>query len=231
MAISPPQDTQTVLTLSGLRRVLPNGRELFQGVELILPPGGFVAITGESGSGKSTLLNLVAGLDLAQEGSISIEGRDLATLDEDDRTLLRRDRIGFVFQAFHILPHLSLAQNVALPLILQGEDASARSRAEPLLAAVGLGGRGAERPANLSGGELQRVAIARAIIHRPALILADEPTGNLDPTTAASILALFRKVVTDTGAAILMVTHSRLAAASADRILTLTASGLRDDAA
>jgi putative ABC transport system ATP-binding protein len=231
MAISPRNGTEPVLTLAGLRRVLANGRELFGGVDLSLASGAFVAITGESGSGKSTLLNVIAGLDLPQLGRVSIEGRDLAALDEDGRTVLRRDRIGFVFQAFHILPHLSLAQNVALPLILQGAGGAARDRAEPLLAAVGLGGRGAERPANLSGGELQRVAIARAIIHRPALILADEPTGNLDSATAATILTLFRKVVSETGAALLMVTHSRLAAASADRILTLTASGLRNEAA
>jgi len=216
------------LVLDRLRRVLPNGRELFGAVELVLEPGQFAAITGESGIGKSTLLNLIGGLDLAQEGRILIEGRDLATLDEDGRTLLRRDRIGFVFQAFHILPHLTLWQNVALPLVLQGKSAGAREKAEPLLEAVGLGGRAEERPSVLSGGELQRVAIARAVIHRPALILADEPTGNLDPATASGVLALFRRVIAETGAAIVLVTHSRLAAAQADRVLTLTPTGLAD---
>ena len=197
-------------------------------MDLTLAAGEFAAVAGESGVGKSSLLNLVGGLDLPQSGSVRIEGRDFSTLDEDARTLLRRDRIGFVFQAFHILPHLTLAQNVALPLVLQGRGESAREAAEPLLAAVGLGGRGEERPANLSGGELQRIAIARAIIHRPALILADEPTGNLDPGTASAVLALFRRIVAETGAAVLMVTHSHLAAAVADRTLILTAEGLAD---
>ena len=221
--------TPPVLVLDHLRRVLPNGRELFGGVDLSLAPGQFAAITGESGVGKSTLLNLIGGLDLAQEGRILIEGRDLATLDEDGRTLLRRDRIGFVFQAFHILPHLTLWQNVALPLLLQGKSEGARDKAEPLLDAVGLSGRAEERPSVLSGGELQRVAIARAIVHRPALILADEPTGNLDPATATGVLALFRRVVAETGAAIVLVTHSKLAAAEADRVLTLTQMGLADE--
>ena len=219
-----------VLALERLRRVLPNGRELFGTVDLSLAAGEFAAILGESGVGKSTLLNVIGGLDLPQEGRVLVEGRDLAALDEDARTLLRRDRIGFVFQAFHILPHLTLWQNVALPLVLQGRSAEARARAEPLLEAVGLGGRGDERPANLSGGELQRVAIARAVIHRPALILADEPTGNLDPGTARSVLDLFRHVAGTTGAAVLMVTHSQLAAAVADRTLTLTPQGLSGDA-
>ena len=221
--------TSPVLVLDRLRRVLPNGRELFGTVDLVLEPGQFAAITGESGVGKSTLLNLIGGLDLAQEGRILIEGRDLAALDEDGRTLLRRDRIGFVFQAFHILPHLTLWQNVALPLLLQGKSEGARDKAEPLLDAVGLSGRAEERPSVLSGGELQRVAIARAIVHRPALILADEPTGNLDPATATGVLALFRRVVAETGAAIVLVTHSKLAAAEADRVLTLTQMGLADE--
>jgi putative ABC transport system ATP-binding protein len=222
--------TSPVLVLEHLRRVLPNGRDLFGALDLHLAPGEFAAVTGESGIGKSTLLNLIGGLDVAQEGRILVEGRDLAALDEDGRTLLRRDRIGFVFQAFHILPHLTLWQNVALPLVLQGRSAGARPRAETLLEAVGLGGRAEERPAVLSGGELQRVAIARAIVHRPALILADEPTGNLDPATADGVLALFRRVVAETGAAVMLVTHSQRAAAAADRILTLTQRGLTDGA-
>ncbi len=217
-----------MLRLDGLRRALPNGRELFSGVDLSVPPGEFVAVIGESGVGKSTLLNVIGGLDVPQQGRVEIEGRDLAALDEDGRTVLRRDRIGFVFQAFHILPHLTLWRNVALPLILQGRPQEAQARAEALLDAVGLGGRGNEYPSVLSGGELQRVAIARAIVHRPALILADEPTGNLDPATAAGVLSLFRRAVAETGAGVVLVTHSRLAAAAADRVLTLTPLGLTD---
>jgi putative ABC transport system ATP-binding protein len=148
-------------------------------------------------------------------------------LEDDARTRLRRKSIGFVFQAFHILPHLTLAQNVALPLVLQHVKATeAQARAAEMLAAVGLPGRGGDHPRALSGGELQRVAIARALVHRPALILADEPTGNLDPETAARILDLFATQVRDSEAAVLLVTHSNVAAAVADRALTLTPMGL-----
>ena len=216
-----------MLCVSALKKAVPGGRVLFEGLDLTLKPGEFVAITGESGAGKSTLLNLIAGLDVADSGSIAIGGKALDALSDDARTLLRRDRIGFVFQAFHILPHLTLAQNVALPLVLQHDGAGeAVSRATQLLEAVGLGGRGADYPRQLSGGELQRVAIARALVHRPALILADEPTGNLDPETAARILDLFAKEVRNSGAAALLVTHSAVAAAVADRTVKLTRGGL-----
>jgi putative ABC transport system ATP-binding protein len=182
---------------------------------------------GESGAGKSTLLNLIAGLDLPDAGSIAIEGIALDALEDDARTRLRRKSIGFVFQAFHILPHLTLAQNVALPLVLQHVTAAqAQTRAADMLACVGLPGRGHDYPRALSGGELQRVAIARALVHRPALILADEPTGNLDPETAARILNLFAAQARESGAAVLLVTHSSVAAAVADRTLTLTPGGL-----
>jgi putative ABC transport system ATP-binding protein len=216
-----------LLSVKSLRKVVPGGRVLFTGLNLTVNPGEFVAIMGESGSGKSTLLNLIAGLDVADAGSIAIDGVALDTLDDDARTLLRRSAIGFVFQAFHILPHLTLAQNVALPLVLQHTAAGeATVRANQMLAAIGLPGRGEDFPRQLSGGELQRVAIARALLHRPGLILADEPTGNLDPDTAARILDLFAKQVREAGAAVLLVTHSNVAAAVADRTLLLTPHGL-----
>jgi len=186
--------------------------------------GEFVAIMGESGVGKSTLLNLIAGLDVADSGQVVVDGTPMTALDDDAATRLRRTRMGFIFQAFHVLPHLSLAQNVALPLLLNGTPDPAR--AARMLDAVGLQGRGADFPRQLSGGELQRVAIARALVHRPALLLADEPTGNLDPETAGGILHLLRAEIKDSGAGAIMVTHSHAAAAMADRILVLTRSGL-----
>ncbi|UAK26662.1 ABC transporter ATP-binding protein [Sphingomonas nostoxanthinifaciens] len=192
-----------------------------------LRAGELVAIMGESGVGKSTFLNLIAGLDTPDAGSVVLDGTDLATLDEDGRAALRRARIGFVFQAFHILPHLTLGQNVGLPLaLLRAAPADVRSRAKELLTAVGLSGRDADYPSQLSGGELQRVAIARALAHRPALILADEPTGNLDPETAARVLALLVAQLREAGASALLVTHSDVAAASADRVMRLTSAGL-----
>jgi putative ABC transport system ATP-binding protein len=220
--------TQTpMLALQGLTKSLPGGRVLFSGLDLAIAPGELVAVMGESGVGKSTLLNVIAGLDTADSGEVIIGGSPLSSLDDDGRTLLRRDRIGFVFQAFHVLPHLTLAQNVALPLVL-GHKSPTESlgRATALLDEVGLGGRGGDYPRQLSGGELQRVAIARALVHRPALLLADEPTGNLDPETADRILALLAAQVRQAGAAALIVTHSEVAAAVADRTLDLTRTGL-----
>ncbi len=215
------------LALTALTKSVPGGRVLFEGLDLTLAPGEFVAVMGESGVGKSTLLNLIAGLDQPDSGEVAIDGSPLSGLDDDARTRLRRDRIGFVFQAFHILPHLTLAQNVALPLVLQkAPGEAALERAGAMLEAVGLPGRAGDFPQQLSGGEMQRVAIARALVHRPALILADEPTGNLDPETADRVLSLFAGQVRGSGAAALLVTHSEVAAASADRILTLTRNGL-----
>jgi putative ABC transport system ATP-binding protein len=220
-----------VLSLRTLAKTYPGpvSRDVFADVNLDLRPGDYVAVMGESGVGKSTLLNLAAGLDLPDRGAVVVDGVDLAALDDDARTMLRRRRMGFVFQAFHVLPYLSVAENVALPLLLAGiaRDAIAREVAA-MLAAVGLAARAGSRPRELSGGELQRVAIARALVHRPALVLADEPTGNLDPDTADGVLQLLRGEIKSRGAAGILVTHSRVAADTADRVLLLTREGLRE---
>ena len=200
-------------------------RTVFRDVGFTLASGEFLAIMGDSGVGKSTLLNLVAGLDEADGGEIRFEGRAIGALGDTERTLLRRRQFGFVFQAFHIVPHLTVIANVALPLQLNGAPVGERAR--QALADVGLAGREQDFPRTLSGGELQRVAIARALVHRPRLILADEPTGNLDPTTAKGVLRLFREQLANARAACLLVTHSEAAAAFADRVLVLTESGLR----
>ena len=197
---------------------------VFSNVSLDVAPGEFVAIIGESGVGKSTLLNCMAGLDSWDEGSVLLNGADLGVMNDDQRALLRRRQVGFVFQAFHVLPHLDVAQNVALPLLLLGEPDDAR--VEVLLEAVGLGGLGQRLPQQLSGGQLQRVAIARALIHRPGLLLADEPTGNLDPTTAARVMDALVAQTREHGAAMVLVTHSQAAAARADRVLHLSSTGI-----
>ena len=223
----PPALPPAALSIAGLAKSVSGGRQLFTGLDLAVAPGEIVAILGESGVGKSTFLNLVAGLDTPNAGRIAIAGHDLAGLDDDARTRLRRQAIGFVFQAFHILPHLTLAQNIALPLVLaKAAQGEALARAGAMLAAVGLGGRDGDFPAQISGGELQRIAIARALVHRPPLLLADEPTGNLDPETATKILALFTAQVRASGAAAVIVTHSDRAAAIADRAYVLGPEGL-----
>jgi putative ABC transport system ATP-binding protein len=202
-------------------------RCVLKDVSLQLAAGEYVAIMGESGVGKSTLLNLIAGLDVPDSGRVSIEGRDLAALDDDERTRLRRARLGFVFQAFHLLAHLTIEKNVALPLALNGvKGADARERVEELLQAVGLADRRQAHPRELSGGEMQRVAIARALVHRPALVLADEPTGNLDAESAQHVLQLFAAQLERDRAACILVTHSEVAAATTHRILKLTARGI-----
>ena len=226
-----PAVVAVVLAATGLARTVPlaggGRRSLFSGVNIALAPGEVVAITGESGVGKSTLLNVIAGLDAADAGEVLIGGRNVAALAEPERAKLRASALGFVFQAFHVLPHLSLARNVALPCLLAGMNAAdALARAETVLADVDLAGRGGDWPAVLSGGELQRVAIARALVHRPGLVLADEPTGNLDPETAGRILDLLLAQARDRRAAVLIVTHSEMVAAAADRVLRLSASGL-----
>jgi putative ABC transport system ATP-binding protein len=208
-------------TYHGLRE-----RRVLRAVSLALDAGEYIAVMGESGIGKSTLLNLVAGLDRPDTGRILVDGRELGAMDDDALTLLRRETMGFVFQAFHILPYLSVAQNVALPLLLAGA-ADTVTPVKAMLDAVKLGDRGDSLPRELSGGELQRVAIARALVHRPRLVLADEPTGNLDPESAAQVLELLRERVKSANAAGILVTHSHAAAATADRVLILGADGLR----
>jgi len=215
------------IEVEGLTKTVGGDRRLFSDLAMSVDPGELVAITGESGVGKSTLLNILAGLDDADAGIVRVESVALGPMDEAARTRLRRERIGFVFQAFHILPYLTLEQNVALPLALIAPDAAtARARAGEMLSEVGLETRGRDYARDLSGGELQRVAIARALVHRPAVILADEPTGNLDPETAQRVLDLFARAVRSRGAAAVIVTHSAATAAVADRVLTLTRSGL-----
>jgi putative ABC transport system ATP-binding protein len=197
-------------------------RVVLDQLQLEVGSGEYIAIVGESGSGKSTLLNLIAGLDRPDAGSVIIDGADIAHMHDDARTLTRRAKLGFVFQAFHVLPHLSVLQNVTLPLVLLGEMPETREqRARELLAEVGLGGREDSMPRELSGGELQRVAVARALVHRPALVLADEPTGNLDPDTATVVLDLLAREIRSRRAAGVLVTHSEAAAATADRVLRL----------
>jgi putative ABC transport system ATP-binding protein len=215
--------TPPLLQLHGLARRYGDA-SVFANVDLTVAGGEFVAVIGESGVGKSTLLNCIAGLDRPDAGHVSIAGRDMTALPEAQQALRRRAELGFVFQAFHVLPHLSVAHNVALPLLLLGRRDDAR--VAHMLESVGLGGLGPRMPQTLSGGQLQRVAIARALVHAPRLILADEPTGNLDPGTAERVLDLLAREVRHEGAACVLVTHSQAAAARADRICVLAADGI-----
>jgi len=217
-----------VLRLTGLsKRFSPDRPAIFERLELELRQGEYLAVMGESGVGKSTLLNLLAGLDRPDSGQVLLDGVDLSSLNDDAMTLLRRRAVGFVFQAFHVLPYLSVEQNVALPLDLLGVKEPERSRrTAAMLAAVGIAPLAQRYARELSGGEVQRIAIARALVHRPRLLLADEPTGNLDPRSAAQTLALLRAQVKDNAGAGILITHSRTAADTADRILVLDVAGL-----
>ena len=199
-------------------------RIVLNGVSLELAAGDYVAIIGDSGIGKSTLLNVIAGLEPVDSGKVFFQNSEITRMNDDALTLLRRDCFGFVFQAFHVLPQLTVEQNVALPLLLRGIRSSERAKAA--IAAVGLAGREASPPRELSGGELQRVAIARALVGEPKLVLADEPTGNLDPENARQVLGLFRTAVKAGGAAAILATHSEQAAAGCDRRYRLSAEGL-----
>ena len=218
-----------VLRLENLSKRYAGDRPaIFEGLELELRHGEYLAVMGESGVGKSTLLNLLAGLDQPDTGRVLLQGVDLSSLDDDAITLLRRRSVGFVFQAFHVLPYLSVEQNVALPLdLLEVREPERGRRTAEMLAAVGIAPLAKRLARELSGGEVQRVAIARALVHRPRLLLADEPTGNLDPRSAAQIMALLRaQIKTNAGAGIL-ITHSRTAADTADRIVVLDVHGLK----
>jgi putative ABC transport system ATP-binding protein len=218
--------SNAILRIRGLgKRYGP--RWVLRDLDLALAPGELVALLGESGAGKSTLLNLIAGLESPDEGEIALAGNAMHALDADASARVRRRTLGFVFQAFHLIAHLSVAHNVAIPLLLNGIDqAEALRRASAMLGRLGLGDRGASPPAELSGGEQQRVALARALVHQPAVLLADEPTGNLDPATADVALGLLAEQVRERGAALLMVTHSEHAAAIADHRYRLGPEGL-----
>lgn len=214
----------SLLKLEGLAKYYGE-QTVFESLHLQARPGEVVALLGDSGVGKSTLLNCIAGLDRPDRGRVWLDGVEVSALDETAQAHWRRRALGFVFQAFHVLPHLDVAHNVALPLLLlQRRD---EARVQAMLDAVGLQGLGPRMPRTLSGGQLQRVAIARALVHRPPLVLADEPTGNLDPDTAARVLDVLLDQVRHQEACCLLVTHSPAAAARADRVLRLTRDGLQ----
>ncbi len=223
-----PLAPTALLTVQALCKRYPGApAPVLDALDLTLHAGEYVAIMGESGAGKSTLLNLIAGLDQPDSGHICLDGTDVSTLNDDDRTRLRRARMGFIFQAFHVLPYLTVLQNVALPLdLLSTEKPRREARARAWLEHCGIGPLAGRYPRELSGGELQRIAIARALVHQPRLVLADEPTGNLDARTAAQILQLLRDQLQSTGAGAILITHSMTAAGTADRILRLTAGRL-----
>jgi putative ABC transport system ATP-binding protein len=213
----------SLLRIDGLAKHY-GGETVFADVSLAVEPGEIVALVGESGVGKSTLLHIVAGLEAPSAGRVLLRETEVTALGEAQQAHWRRAQLGFVFQAFHVLPHLSVAHNVGLPLMLLGRADD--TRVAQMLAAVGLDGLASRAPRTLSGGQLQRVAIARALVHAPALVLADEPTGNLDAATATRVLTLLVDQVRAERSACLLVTHSLAAAQAADRVLRLTAQGI-----
>lgn len=222
-----------MLIVDNLGKTYRSGERLLtvlQGVSFRVAPGAFVAVTGPSGSGKSTLLGLLAGLDRPTAGSVLLDGFPLADLSEDERAKLRRDRIGFIFQSFQLIPTLTAQENVQVPLELAGEG-GAEGRARELLGRVGLGGREHHYPAQLSGGEQQRVAIARAFVHSPRVLFADEPTGNLDSATGGRILELLLELNRERGTTVVLVTHDPELAAHAGRVLRLADGHLVSDTA
>ena len=214
-----------ILKVAGLKRSFTQGGvtiEVLRGVDLAVGKGEIVALLGPSGSGKSTLLQAVGLLEGGFEGSIQIDGEEAAHLDNDGRTRLRRDALGFVYQFHHLLPDFNAAENVILPQVIRDKEMrAARERAESLLTSLGLGHRLDHRPSQLSGGEQQRVAVARALANRPALVLADEPTGNLDERTADVVLAEFLRLVREEGSAALVATHNERLAEKMDRVVRL----------
>ncbi|AMK23618.1 MULTISPECIES: ABC transporter ATP-binding protein [unclassified Sphingobium] len=214
-----------ILKVGGLKRSFTQGGitiEVLRGIDLAVAQGEIVALLGPSGSGKSTLLQAVGLLEGGFDGSIRIGGEEAAKLDNDGRTRLRRDALGFVYQFHHLLPDFNAAENVILPQVIRDADmATARARAESLLGSLGLGHRLEHRPSQLSGGEQQRVAVARALANRPALVLADEPTGNLDERTADVVLAEFLRLVREEGSAALVATHNERLAQKMDRVVRL----------
>jgi putative ABC transport system ATP-binding protein len=230
-----PAGGDAVLWTVGLRRDYRVGGQTvtaLDGVDLAIRPAEFVAVMGPSGSGKSTLLHLMGGLDRPTSGSVVLAGEALEALDDDALTRVRRRRIGFVFQFFNLVPTLSAEENVALPLLIDGQDlAAAAGRLDELFELVGLGDRRGHRPDQLSGGEQQRVAIARAFVARPEVVLADEPTGNLDSRTGREVLDLLRRAADERGQTLVMVTHDPVAAAWTDRVLFLRDGRLVDEAA
>jgi putative ABC transport system ATP-binding protein len=226
-------DTTMAVEARGLTRVFGEEAtrvEALRGIDLSVKPGEFLAVMGPSGSGKSTLLHLLGGLDEPTSGSVRVDGQELGEMSDDEITQLRRRHIGFVFQAFNLLDVLTAAENVALPMIIDGvSEPEANARAQSVLERVGIGGRADHYPTELAGGEQQRVALGRSLSTNPVLLLADEPTGNLDSRNSEQIIALLRKLVDDDGQTVVMVTHDPGHAAMADRLITLRDGKIEDE--
>ncbi len=229
---SAPQAHGTVVAARGVTRRYGEGDaavDALRGITVDFPRGQFTAVMGPSGSGKSTLMHILAGLDRPTEGSVVIDGQEITQLDDKHLTELRRDKIGFVFQFFNLLPVLTAEENIRLPLSIAGRDADEELFGK-LVEAVNLGDRLSHRPAELSGGQQQRVAVARALVSKPAVVFADEPTGNLDSSASEEVLALLRRAVDEFGQTVVMVTHDANAASVADRVLVLVDGEIVQDA-